>query len=31
MPANVPEIVPPDEFADLMAYLLSQRSSQGKN
>jgi putative heme-binding domain-containing protein len=24
MPANVPEIVPPDEFSDLIAYLLSQ-------
>ncbi len=30
MPANVPEIVPADEFADLMAYLLGKRS-QGKN
>jgi putative heme-binding domain-containing protein len=25
MPANVPEIVPADEFADLVAYLLGQR------
>jgi putative heme-binding domain-containing protein len=31
MPANVPEIVPADEFADLIAYLLSQRSSPNKN
>jgi putative heme-binding domain-containing protein len=30
MPANVAEIVPVDEFADLIAYLLGQRS-QGKN
>jgi putative heme-binding domain-containing protein len=25
MPANVPEIVPAEEFHDLVAYLLSQR------
>jgi putative heme-binding domain-containing protein len=28
MPANVPEIVPADEFHDLVAYLLSQRAAK---
>jgi putative heme-binding domain-containing protein len=31
MPANVGEIVPADEFADLVAYLLTQRVAAGRN
>ena len=30
MPANVGEIVPTDEFADLMAYLLTQRAAEAR-
>ena len=31
MPANVGEIVPADEFADLVAYLLTQRAAAPAN